>query len=78
MGIVATFVEEKKLNVNVMDKGDFKGLATGDIVRHKIFKQHSFIVTSNYGNRVTAVATVDMTNPHEWEIIRKVKTIKER
>jgi hypothetical protein len=40
----------------------------GSHVRHKINKEHSFVVTANYGDRATAVLTVDITNPSEWEV----------
>lgn len=28
-------------------------------------------VTGNYGDRVTAAQTVDLTNPPEWELVSK-------
>lgn len=40
-------------------------LQRGDIVRHRS-SGDSMVVTANYGNRVTAVRTVDITNPTEW------------
>ncbi len=54
-----------------MDKEQFNKLDTGDIVKHKIFKDKVFIVTSNYGDRVTAVQSVDLTNLCEWDLILK-------
>lgn len=42
-----------------------KELKTGDIVRHK-GKGEAYVVTSNFGDRVTAVRTVDITNAPEW------------
>lgn len=40
-------------------------------------KHHSdsrtFVVTGNYGGRVTAVATVDITNPPEWKVVLKAE-----
>ena len=54
-----------------MDKKQFKALGTGDVVKHKIYRDKTFIVTSNYGNRVTAVQSVDLTNPCEWDIVAK-------
>lgn len=47
----------------------FKDLVPGDIVRGKAFKRPG-IVTANYGTRVTAVNTFDLTNPEEWQIRR--------
>lgn len=60
-----------------MDADEFKDLDIGDIVRHV----HNgiegiWVVTGNYGGRVTAAQTVDMTNPNEWEVISKSKLIK--
>ena len=41
-------------------------LKRGTIVRH-VGSERPFTVTGNYGSHVTAVATVDITNPTEWE-----------
>ena len=49
----------------------FKGLQTGDIIAHVTNPNISYIVVANYGDRVTAVRHVDMTQPNEW--IRKAK-----
>jgi hypothetical protein len=55
---------------------EFSCLQTGDIVKSDLGSK-TFIVTSNYGGRVTAVTTVDMTNPFEWELVAKAHhTIK--
>jgi len=59
----------------------FKSLRTGDIVSHKSkYDIGIYVVTANYGNRVTAVRTVDITNPYEWDLIsrcrRKYEAIK--
>jgi hypothetical protein len=40
-------------------------LKTGDIVRHKSGGT-PYVVIANYGSRVTAVATMDITNEIEW------------
>jgi len=55
-----------------MNKKSFSKLSRGDIVKH-IGDTKTFIVTSNYGKRVTATTTVDMTNPNEWELVLKAK-----
>lgn len=52
----------------------FWKLQPGDIVRHAESGE-SYMVTSNYGERVTAVRTVDLTNPHEWQLALKAKYI---
>ena len=52
---------------------DLENLQPGDTVEHISTKQ-IYIVTANYWNRVTAVQTVDVTNPVEWKIVSKVET----
>ncbi len=52
-----------------MTKKEFKNLKRGDIVKH-VFVNLSCVVLTNYGDRVTAVRNVDMTNPSEWEIVK--------
>ena len=47
---------------------DFKELTRGSIVRHKM-SSDSYVVTAHYGDRVTVVRTIDMTQPHEWDYI---------
>ena len=44
-------------------------LQTGDVVRGKLSGK-VYVVTGNYGDRVTAVQTADITNPPEWEVLR--------
>jgi hypothetical protein len=43
-------------------------LRIGDIIRHKD-SGDALVVTGNYGGRVTAVRTYDVTNPSEWDIV---------
>lgn len=40
-------------------------LQPGDLIRHKA-GDRALVVTANYGSRVTAVCTFDVTNPSEW------------
>ena len=47
---------------------DVSSLKKGDIIRHKMTYQ-SFVVTTNYGKRATAVSTVDVTNSGEWSVV---------
>ena len=63
-----------------MNEMDFLTLNTGDIVKHKLsgdtfedWKKNSYVVTANYGGRITAVRTVDITNPGEWDLIAKAE-----
>jgi hypothetical protein len=51
-----------------MTYDEMRQLQPGDIVRGKGSSQ-SYVVTANYGSRVTAVRTVDLTNPSEWDLV---------
>ena len=53
-----------------MTEDEFKNLTRGDIVRHKGLGD-SWLIDMSYGNRKTAIRTVDLTNPDEWELISK-------
>jgi len=53
-----------------MSPEEFENLGTGDLVRHKASPRAS-LVTANYGDRVTAVQTHDITNPDEWLLVAK-------
>jgi len=50
-----------------MTKADFHELNVGDMITHDN-DSHTYIVTGNYGGRVTAIQTVDTTNPTEWAL----------
>jgi hypothetical protein len=52
-----------------MTKEQMKRLQPGDIIRGKVSGE-AFIVTANYGERVTAVKTVDIKCSSEWDVIR--------
>jgi len=60
-------LDEKPMNAEEMrrlDVGDvIEGRSTGRI----------YVVTGNYGTRVTAAETVDVTNPNEWKLLRKAR-----
>lgn len=43
-----------------------RGLQPGDIVALASSPNVTYMVTGNYGDHVTAVRSVDMTNPSEW------------
>lgn len=49
---------------------DINDLKPGDIVRHEGSFNRQYVVTSNYGDRATAVDSVDITNPGEWLILK--------
>ena len=54
-----------------MTKEEFEALQPGDIVRGKSSFM-SFIVTETFKDRgVTAVRTIELTNPLEWDLIGK-------
>lgn len=55
-----------------MTQIEFVNLGRGDIIKSK-FNDKTFIIDANYGNRITAVKTVDLTNPIEWDLIMKAK-----
>jgi len=55
----------------MMKKDKFKLLKRGDLVRH-VNDPRIFIVSANYDGRMTAITSVDMTNPSEWELISEV------
>lgn len=45
-------------------------LIPGDSVRDKV-SGRVYLVTANFGARVTAVATADITTPNGWEVLRR-------
>lgn len=49
-----------------MTPAQLKGLRRGDLVRHKS-GGGNLVVLANYGDRVTAVTSADLTNPNEWD-----------
>lgn len=44
-------------------------LKVGDVIRGRS-SGRMYIVTANYGTRVTAVDSADVTNAPEWEVLR--------
>ena len=48
--------------------GSIAELKVGDIIRH-VGGSEAYVVTAHYGARVTAVRTVDVTNPNEWVLV---------
>lgn len=51
-----------------MNQDQLKALRPGNIVRH-VGGGKSYVVTGNYGDHVTAVRSVDLANPSEWEVV---------
>ena len=60
-----------------MTQEEFNSLKKGDMVKHKSCPE-CYVVTTNYGNHITAVDTIDMTRPDEWEIVKKHQPVKEK
>lgn len=59
-----------------MTKKQFKSLSRGDIVRHKRGLS-SFVVDKNFGaDHVTALLSVELTNPDEWDLLFKAKQVR--
>ena len=57
-----------------MTKEDFLSLKEGDIVRGKL-SWMAFVVTGNYRpHHVTAVRSVDITCPNDWDLVNKENT----
>jgi hypothetical protein len=48
-----------------MTQDELQHLKRGDVVRH-VQTDRTYVVTGNYGTHVTAVESVDITNPVEW------------
>ena len=55
----------------ILTKDEFEDLRIGDIVRNKASGE-GYIITANYGNRITAVRTVDIINPDEWLLVKAI------
>lgn len=53
-----------------MTPEEMKMLNVGDVVRH-VAGEKGYVVTGNFGGRVTAVRSVDITNPDEWDLVAK-------
>lgn len=51
-----------------MTQDEFRALQPGAVVRSKA-NGLGYIVTANFGGRVTAVRTADLTNPCEWDVV---------
>jgi hypothetical protein len=51
-------------------------LKVGDVIRGKS-SGRMYVVTANYGTRVTAVDSADVTNASEWEVLRPAPNTRE-
>jgi len=51
-----------------MDENEFKKIKPGDVIKNTLSGDR-YRVHSNYGDRIAAVRTVDITNPSEWDLV---------
>jgi len=58
-----------------MTKKDFEKLHTGDILQHKKKPELAFIVSAVFLDRITAVRTIEIRDPKEWQ---KVETVNDK
>ena len=56
-----------------MNQEIFRDLDAGDIIMSEL-TGICYTVMVNYGRRVTAVRTADVTNPSEWKLVNKVRS----
>lgn len=54
-----------------MTDEQFKGLGTGDIIRHKSEPSRPFVVMETDGHQVIIIWVQSISNPPEWDIIFK-------
>ncbi|WP_026463503.1 hypothetical protein [Adhaeribacter aquaticus] len=71
---ISPFVKEAKAEyIAILPKwqnvDEIKKLKRGNVVRNRGNK-NSYVVDANYGDRVTAICSVDITNPDEWEVLQ--------
>ena len=56
-----------------MTKNEFEKLRPGQIIQHKKNNEWVFIVHQNFGERLTAVRTIEVNDPESWETVTEVK-----
>jgi hypothetical protein len=55
-------------------EADLHALREGDCIQSKLTGQ-TYLVTRNYGTRITAVCTVDVTHAEEWDVLYAVVAV---
>jgi hypothetical protein len=68
-----------------MNKKEFERLKPGDMIQSKSDPKWAFIVSQNFGDHLTAVRTIEIRSPEEWDMARpsvagdpvKIKTKKD-
>lgn len=58
-----------------MTRKECDKLDVGDVVRPSLGHE-GYVVTANYGKRITVVRTADITNPREWVLVSKANQTK--
>lgn len=56
-----------------MTKNEFERLKPGQIIQSKKDNQWAFVVHQNFGDRLTAVRTIEVRDPENWEAVTQVK-----
>lgn len=67
--------EDSYRRVTGLKAEEMRDLKIGDIVKH-VSRGDNYVVTGNYGGRVTAVRSVDITNCIEWELVNKPNKVE--
>lgn len=59
-----------------MTQEEFRALDTLDVVRNMSEPDIRHVVIANYGNRVTLVLADAITDPKDWEVVRKERSTR--
>jgi len=58
---------------STMTKSEFERLQPGQMIQHKKNNEWAFIVHQNFGDRLTAVRTIEVRDPENWETVTEIK-----
>jgi hypothetical protein len=55
-----------------MTKDDLKKVGPGDIIQNKAHAEMVYIVSANFGDRITAVRTIELRDKElkEWDVFK--------
>lgn len=67
---------QKKAEGKKMEKNEMKELRSGDLIVNKGSGNAYFVISNKIG-RIVAARLVDVSNPGEWDIIKKEKLLTE-
>lgn len=56
-----------------MTKNEFERLQPGQMIQNKKDPKWAFIVHQNFGERLTAVRTIEVRDPENWETVTRVQ-----